>query len=86
MGDAASDVRASVVAALAVELKRTAEVVQCAKSLRGELGFDSIAAVNVAFALEERFGIEIELQRGEPFDSVEDIVGVVDRCMAATRH
>lgn len=76
-----ADLRALVVAALSVELKMAAEVVRSANSLKHDLGMDSIGAVNVAFALEEELGIEIELTRGEPFDSVDDIVAIVDRCL-----
>lgn len=78
------DLRAVVIAALSIELKKATEVVRSAKSLKSDLGMDSIGAVNVAFALEEELGIEIELVRGEPFDSVEDIVEIVSRCLAAS--
>ena len=85
MGDQDREsLRALVIAALSFELKKAAEVVRSANSLKRELGMDSIGAVNVAFALEEELGIEIELVRGEPFDSVDDIVAILGRCLGAT--
>lgn len=72
-----------VVRALALELKRAEEVVLAARSLKRELGMDSIGAINVAFALEEQLGIEIDVGRGEAFDSVSEIVLIVERCMDA---
>lgn len=76
----------AVVGALALELKQTEDAVRSAHSLKQDLGMDSIAAVNVAFVLEEEFGIEIEIARGESFDSVADIVSIVERCLAADRQ
>lgn len=74
-----------VVEALALELRKAQEVVRGTKSLRRELGMDSIGAINVAFALEEQLGIEIDVVRGEAFDSVDDIVLIVERNISAAR-
>ena len=43
---------------------------------------DSIAVVNVAFALEDELGIEIEIVEGESFDSVSSIVSIVRRVLS----
>lgn len=74
-----------VVEALALELRKAQEDICKAKSLRLEVGMDSIAAINVAFALEEQLGIEIEIARGEAFDSVDDVVAIIERNIVAGR-
>jgi acyl carrier protein len=73
----------SIVRALAVELKVSEDVVRSTRSLREELRMDSIAAVNVAFAIEEEFDIEIEMSESDQFDSVEAICAVVMRSVIA---
>lgn len=76
-----SELKDSIVRALAIELKVSYESILSARSLRDEFKMDSIAAVNVAFAVEEEFGIEIEINEGDRFDSVDDIVGIVRRSL-----
>ena len=71
----------AVVRALATELKVDGVRVRCAGSLRSDLGMDSIAAVNVAFALEDELGIEIDVVDGESLDSVSSIVSVIQRLL-----
>lgn len=85
MSEGQVSVRDMVVRALALELKRAEEVVLAAGSLRTELGMDSIGAINVAFALEEQLGIEIDVIRGEKFDSVGEIVLIVERIVGEGR-
>jgi len=68
-----------VVQALAVELKTSEERVRAARSLKADLKMDSIAAVNVAFLIEEEYEIEIEIDERDSFDSVEAIVAIVRR-------
>lgn len=77
------DVSNSVVRALAIELKVSEGVVRAAKSLKKELNMDSIAAVNVAFMLEEEYDVEIEIQEADDFDSLDQIVEVVRRAVAS---
>lgn len=70
-----------VVQILAVELKASREHVRRAKSLRNELGLDSIGAANATFALEDELGIEIEIHEEDTFDTIDDIVGIVLRTL-----
>jgi len=68
-----------VVRAIATEVKVSEEAVRRARSLKHELKMDSIAAVNVIFALEEQLAIEIEVDEGDRIDSVDDIVELIAR-------
>jgi len=72
-------VRQTVVRALAIELKVQEDVIREARSLREECGMDSIAAVNVAFVVEEELSIDIEMKESDVFDSVADMVAIVSR-------
>jgi acyl carrier protein len=74
-------IRQAVLSALATELKVDERAVAAAKSLKNDLRMDSIAAVNVAFVLEERFELEIDLDGVDDFDCVEGIVEVVRRAL-----
>lgn len=78
-----SDVRDAVVRALAIELKVSNDQVVKAKSLKREMKMDSIAAVNVAFIIEEELGVEIEILEGDEFDSLDQVVAVVQRAVGA---
>mgnify|MGYP001424270556 CR=1 FL=1 len=80
-GDDLDAVRSVVVRALAIELKASEDAIRAAQSLREEFGMDSIAAVNVAFVVEEEFSVEIEMREDDVFDSVEDMVVIVRRCL-----
>lgn len=71
----------AVVRALATELKVPESVVLKARSLKTELRMDSIAAVNVAFALEDEYDIEIDIRQEDSFDSVEEIVAILRRVL-----
>lgn len=72
-------VRGAIVRALAIELKVSEDLIRNTKSLRNELAMDSIAAVNVAFVVEDELSIEIEMRESDVFDSVEDLVAIVRR-------
>ncbi len=78
-----SDLTDAVVRALARELKVPESEVRAARSLREDLRMDSIAAVNVAFALEEEYNTEIEISEDDSFDTVDDIVAILQRVLAA---
>lgn len=78
-GDDLERVGRAVARALATELKVSEEAIRRAKSLRTEFGMDSIAAVNVAFMVEEELSIEIEMRESDIFDSVDDMVAIVRR-------
>lgn len=73
--------RKLIIQALAVELKVAERSVESAKSLRGELRMDSIAAANVAFVIEEALGVDVEIKKGDDIDSVEAIVAVARRAL-----
>jgi len=66
---------------LSMELKEPAERIVQARSLKKELGMDSVAAANAIFMLEDRYGIEIELEEGDAVDSFRDIINVVRRAL-----
>lgn len=68
-----------VVRVLSVELEVSADEVRAARSLRNDLGMDSIAAANVLFHLEEEFGVELDLEAADRLDSLPEILQVVDR-------
>ena len=71
-----------IVRALAIELKVPEEAIRQAGSLRRDLKMDSIAAVNVAFMIEEELELEIDLREDDAFDSIGEIVAIVERSMA----
>lgn len=76
-----NDLWDAVVRALAVELKVSEDQVVRARSLKAEMKMDSIAAVNVAFMLEEELGVEIEILEGDQFDSLDQVMAVVQRAV-----
>jgi acyl carrier protein len=55
-----ADLHAAIVRMIAIELSVDQEKVLAARSLRGDLGMDSIAAANLLFALEEELGVEFD--------------------------
>ena len=73
------DALETVVRALAIELNVPEERIRAARSLRTELGMDSIAAANVLFAIEEELGVELALEDVEQLDDVAEIARVVQR-------
>ena len=73
--------RDSIVQALVIELKTSAERVLCARSLKNELGLDSIAAANVTFALEDEYSVDIEIEDGDAIDSVDDLVKLLRKAL-----
>lgn len=73
----------AVVRALAIELKVSEGAIRSARSLKRDLKMDSISAVNVAFALEEEYDVEIDIREGDDFDSLEQIVDVVERAVTS---
>ena len=75
------DLRSVVAKALATELKVSERDVIAARSLKTEYKMDSIAAVNVAFAIEEECNIELDLDENDQFDSVDAIVAIVEKAM-----
>lgn len=68
-----------IVKALSIELKLPEESIRAAASLKTDCRLDSIAAANVAFAIEEELGVEIEILKDDSFDTVGEIVALVAR-------
>lgn len=77
------DVTAVIVEILAVEMNVTAEDVRAARSLRNDLGMDSISAANVLFNLEEELDVELDLEQVESIDSIGEIQALVQGLAAA---
>ncbi len=75
----------TVIRLIGVELNASREDVRRAGSLRRDLKMDSVAAASLLFAIEEEYGIELELERVESIDTVEGIVAVVARSRASRR-
>jgi acyl carrier protein len=72
-----SDVRALIVRVVAIELNRAESVVVNATSLRNDLAMDSVAAANVLFALEEECGVELDVNRVDSLDTLQDIEDLI---------
>lgn len=68
---------------VAIELRIPEEKVRRCRSLRKDLGMDSIAAANVLFALEQEYGVEIRLDEVEGLDNIEAVAVAVERSLPA---
>ncbi len=64
---------------IAAELQVPVERVRKGLSFRKELGMDSVAALNILFAAEECFAIEVAAGELETVDELEGIVELVER-------
>jgi acyl carrier protein len=60
-------------AAISHELEIPVESLTDDASLREEYGLDSVAAVNIVFALETELGVEIDIRRLAGIDSIDDL-------------
>ena len=60
-------------AAISQELEIPVESLVDSASLREEYGLDSVAAVNIVFALETELGFEIDIRRLAGVDSIDDL-------------
>lgn len=85
-----SDIETEVIAILATQLLISpADIARDAAI--ADLGLDSLGKVEAIFAMEERFGIAIPFNANEPdqpefdFDTVQGIVGGVERLIAQQR-
>jgi acyl carrier protein len=74
-----TDVEARLLEIIATELQVPLANVVRGISLRKKLGMDSVAAVNIVFAVEEEFGIRVPETELEHVDSVEAILALLDR-------
>lgn len=54
-------------------------------SLRREYGLDSVAAVNIVFALERDLGLEIDMKQLARIDSINELIGLLARELTKKR-
>lgn len=80
--DGAERLRLAIVRVLALELKVSEERILRARSLKSELGFDSIAAANATFALEDEFAVEFEIGEEDLLDTVDDLLALLCRALS----
>lgn len=62
---------------IAEELQRPSNEVCSGASLRRDLGMDSVAAINIVFAIEETFGVHVPETELEDVDDMDQIVNLV---------
>jgi acyl carrier protein len=65
--------------ALADQLRLDPSTIKPESLIADDLGADSLDAVELIFALEERYGVEIEAEDAESLRTVSDVVDIVDR-------
>jgi acyl carrier protein len=58
---------------IAEELEIPSESLRNDRSLRDEYGLDSVAAVNIIFALESHLGLTIDVRQLASVDSIDDL-------------
>ena len=73
----ASPVQEEVRQIIADELQRPAADIHSGASLRKDLGMDSVAAINIVFAIEERFGVHVPEAELEHVDDMDQIMRLV---------
>lgn len=64
---------------IAAELQVPVERIQRGLSFRKDLGMDSVAALNILFAAEESFAIEVAAGELERVDELDEIIELVER-------
>lgn len=69
----------TLVEIISVELQIPSERVRAGLSLRKDLGMDSVAALNILFAAEEAFGIQVPETELERVDDLDAIVAMLER-------
>ena len=70
-----------VIRVIAATQKLAAERVSEESTFR-ELGIDSLDGLNIVFALEEEFAVDIPDEAVKEFTSVRDVVAGIDRLLA----
>jgi acyl carrier protein len=65
--------------ALADQLRLDPSTISPESLITDDLGADSLDAVELIFALEERYGVNIEAEDADNLITVHDIVALVDR-------
>ena len=71
--------RSRVVDIIAIELQVPNERVRAGLSLRKDLGMDSVAALNILFAAEEAFGIQVPETELERVDDLDAVLALLER-------
>ena len=64
---------------IADELQRSPSEVHRGASLRKDLGMDSVAAINIVFAIEEALGVHVPETELENVDDMDQILRLVAR-------
>ena len=64
---------------IAEELQCPSSDVRSGTSLRKDLGMDSVAAINIVFAIEETFGVRVPEAELEHVDDMDQIIRLVDQ-------
>ncbi len=72
-----SEVHERIRQIIADELQRPCSDVCSGTSLRRELGMDSVAAINIVFAIEETFGVHVPETELEDVDDMDQIIRLV---------
>lgn len=62
---------------IADELQRPYNDVRSGASLRKDLGMDSVAAINIVFAIEDTFGVHVPEAELEEVDDMDQIIALV---------
>jgi acyl carrier protein len=62
---------------IADELQRPYSDVRSGASLRKELGMDSVAAINIVFAIEDTFGVHVPETELEHVDDMDQIIALI---------
>ena len=62
---------------IADELQRPYGEVRSGASLRKDLGMDSVAAINIVFAIEDTFGVHVPEAELEEVDDMDQIIALV---------
>ena len=63
---------------LAQQLDLDPETIELTSSLAGDLGSDSLDAIDIVMSLEDQYGIEVPDSVIESMKTVEDIVGFIE--------
>ena len=71
-----------VIRVIAATQKLAAERVGEDSTFR-ELGIDSLDGLNILFALEEEFAVDVPDEAGREFTSIRDVVAGIDRLLAS---
>ncbi len=64
---------------IADELQRPYSDVRSGASLRKDLGMDSVAAINIVFAIEDSFGVHVPETELEEVDDMDPIIELVEQ-------